>query len=189
MGGALAQATIAGLAAFVVLSILGVPSPLALALVVGMLDLIPLIGATIGALIVGLITVFTDFPTVTIIWFVFSIAYQQFENYVIQPRIQSKAVQLDPFIIVVAALFGAVLLGVIGALVAIPVCGGPADRHPRGAAPTGGASQRRVRTARRAGWRRAAGSGRRRRSSAWVGACGRIRGDGASIGSRIWVHM
>ncbi len=120
VGGALAQATIAGVVAFIVLSILGVPSPLALALVVGLLDLIPLIGATIGALIVGLITVFTDFPTVTIIWLVFTVAYQQLENYVIQPRIQSKAVQLDPFIIVIAALFGAALLGVIGALVAIP---------------------------------------------------------------------
>jgi predicted PurR-regulated permease PerM len=120
VGGALAQATLAGLAAFIVLSILGVPSPLALAVIVGVLDLIPLIGATIGAVIVGVITVFTDFPTVTIIWVVFAIAYQQFENYVIQPRIQSKAVQLDPFIIVVAALFGGALLGVIGALVAIP---------------------------------------------------------------------
>jgi predicted PurR-regulated permease PerM len=120
VGGALAQATIAGIAAFIVLSILGVPSPLALALVVGILDLIPLIGATIGAVIVGLITLFTDFPTVTIIWFVFAIAYQQLENYVIQPRIQSKAVQLDPFIIVIAALFGGALLGVVGALVAIP---------------------------------------------------------------------
>jgi predicted PurR-regulated permease PerM len=46
--------------------------------------------------------------------------YQQFENYVVQPRIQSRAVALDPFFIVVAALFGGALLGVIGALLAIP---------------------------------------------------------------------
>ena len=64
---------------------------------------------------------FTDFPTGTIIWLVFSIAYQQFENYVVQPRIQSRAVALDPFIIVVGALFGAFLLGIVGALVAIPM--------------------------------------------------------------------
>ena len=120
VGGALAQATIAGLAAFVVLSILGVPAPLALAVIVAVLDLLPLIGATIGALIVGVITLFTDFPTATIIWVIFAIAYQQFENYVIQPRIQSRAVQLDPFLIIVAALFGAFLLGVVGALLAIP---------------------------------------------------------------------
>ena len=46
--------------------------------------------------------------------------YQQFENYVVQPRIQSRAVQLDPFIVVIAAIFGGTLLGVIGALLAIP---------------------------------------------------------------------
>lgn len=121
VGGALAQATIAGVTAFIVLSILDVPSPLALAVVVGILDLVPLIGATIGALIVALVTLFNDFPTVTIIWLVFAIAYQQFENYVIQPRIQSFAVALDPFIIIVAALLGGFLLGVLGALLAIPV--------------------------------------------------------------------
>lgn len=120
VGGALAQATIAGVAAFIVLSILGVDAPLALAVIVALLDLIPLIGATIGAILVGLVTLFTDFPTATIIWGVFAIAYQQFENYVVQPRIQSRAVELDPFIIVVAALFGGFLLGVVGALLAIP---------------------------------------------------------------------
>ena len=120
VGGALVQATIAGIAAFIVLSILGVDAPLALAVIIALLDLIPLIGATIGAVIVGLVTLFTDFPTATIIWFVFAIGYQQFENYVIQPRIQSRAVALDPFIIVVAALFGGFLLGVVGALLAIP---------------------------------------------------------------------
>ena len=120
VGGALAQATIAGIAAFIVLSILGVDAPLALAVIIALLDLIPLIGATIGAFIVALITLFTDFPTATIIWVVFAIAYQQFENYVIQPRIQARAVALDPFIIVVAALFGGFLLGVVGALLAIP---------------------------------------------------------------------
>jgi predicted PurR-regulated permease PerM len=120
VGGALAQATIAGVVAFIVLQILGVPAPLALAVIVALLDLIPLLGATIGALIVGIVTLFTDFPTVTIIWIIFAIAYQQFENYVIQPRIQSRAVQLDPFVIVVAAIFGGTLLGIIGALLAIP---------------------------------------------------------------------
>ncbi len=121
VGGALTQATIAGVVAFIVLSILDVPAPLALAVIIGILDLIPLIGATIGAFLVGVVTVFTDFPTVTIIWLIFAIAYQQFENYVIQPRIQSRAVQLDPFVIVIAAIFGGTLLGIVGALLAIPV--------------------------------------------------------------------
>ncbi len=121
VGGALLQATIAGITSFIVLSILGIPAPLALAVIIAVLDLIPLIGATLGAFLVALVTLFTDFPTATIIWVIFSIAYQQFENYVIQPRIQSRAVQLDPFIIVVAAIFGGTLLGIIGALLAIPV--------------------------------------------------------------------
>jgi predicted PurR-regulated permease PerM len=104
-----------------VLSILGVPAPLALAVVIFVLDLIPLVGATIGAILVGIVTLFGDFPTDTIIWTVWAIVYQQVENYVIQPRIQGRAVQLDPFIIVIAALFGGTLFGIIGALVAIPI--------------------------------------------------------------------
>jgi predicted PurR-regulated permease PerM len=120
VAGALAQALIAGVAAFLMLTILGVPSPLPLALIVALLDLIPLVGATLGAVIVGVITLFSDFPSDTIVWTIFAIAYQQFENYVVQPRIQSRAVQLDPFIVVIAALFGGTLLGVIGALLAIP---------------------------------------------------------------------
>ena len=118
--GALLQAFIAGVAAFIMLEILGVPAPLPLAVVIAVLDLIPLVGATLGAVLVGVVTLFVDFPTITIIWAVFAIAYQQFENYVVQPRIQSRAVALDPFIVVVAAIFGGTLFGVVGALLAIP---------------------------------------------------------------------
>ncbi|HEV2791096.1 MAG TPA: AI-2E family transporter [Solirubrobacterales bacterium] len=120
VGGALLQALIAGTAAFVVLTILGVPAPLALAMIVAVFDLIPLIGATIGAFLVLLVTLFDDFPLDAIVWASFAIAYQQFENYVVQPRIQSRAVDLDPFVVVVAALFGGTLFGILGALVAIP---------------------------------------------------------------------
>jgi predicted PurR-regulated permease PerM len=120
VGGALAQAAIAGLAAFLMLVILGVPSPLPLAVIIALLDLIPLVGATLGAILVGVVTLFVDFPTTTIIWAIFAIVYQQFENYVVQPRIQSRAVQLDPFIVVIAAIFGGTLLGIVGALLAIP---------------------------------------------------------------------
>ncbi|MDX6635233.1 MAG: hypothetical protein QOF06_1436 [Solirubrobacterales bacterium] len=120
VGGALAQAAIAGIASFLMLTILGVPSPLPLAVIIALLDLIPLVGATIGAVVVGVVTLFSDFPTDTIVWAIFAIAYQQFENYVVQPRIQSRAVSLDPFVVVIAALFGGTLLGVVGALLAIP---------------------------------------------------------------------
>jgi predicted PurR-regulated permease PerM len=122
VGGALAQATVAGIAAFIFLEILGIPSPLALAVVIAIFDVIPLVGATIGAVIVGIVIAFAgDLPGDLIAWAVFAVAYQQFENYVVQPRIQSRAVNVDPFVVVIAALFGGTLLGVIGALVAIPV--------------------------------------------------------------------
>jgi predicted PurR-regulated permease PerM len=120
VGGAIAQALVAGAAAFLMLEILGVPEALALALIIAIFDVIPLVGATIGAVIVGIFTAFADFPVDTIVWTIFAIAYQQFENYVVQPRIQSRAVDIDPFIVIVAALFGAALLGVIGAILAIP---------------------------------------------------------------------
>src|SRR5687768_1090481 len=68
VAGALAQATIAGLTAYIVLSILGVPFAAPLALIIFFLDLIPLVGATIGAVLVGVVTLFQDFPTATIIW-------------------------------------------------------------------------------------------------------------------------
>ena len=121
VGGAIVQATIAAISSFVVLTILGVPFAGALAVIVGILDLIPLIGATVAGVGVGLVTLFADFPTATIVWAVFTLAYQQFENYVIQPQIQKRAVELEPFIVLVSVLFGGALFGVIGALLAIPV--------------------------------------------------------------------
>jgi predicted PurR-regulated permease PerM len=121
VAGALAQATIAGITAFIVLTILGVPFATALAALIFVLDLIPLVGATIGAIVVGVVTVFNDFPTDTIIWVIFSIVYQQVENNVIQPRIQSRAVDVHPFVVLLSVLCGATLFGVLGALLAIPL--------------------------------------------------------------------
>jgi predicted PurR-regulated permease PerM len=66
------------------------------------------------------VTLFSDFPTATIIWAIWSVVYQQVENTVIQPRIQSRAVQVEPFVVLVAVLFGSTLFGVFGALLAIP---------------------------------------------------------------------
>jgi predicted PurR-regulated permease PerM len=121
VGGILAQATIAGFAAFIVLTILGVPFAAALAIIVFFADLIPLVGATLGAVLVAIVTLFADFPTATIVWAIFSIVYQQLENTLIQPQIQRRAVNVHPFVVLVAVLFGSTLLGVLGALVAIPV--------------------------------------------------------------------
>jgi predicted PurR-regulated permease PerM len=118
--GALLQALIAGVSSWIVLEILGVPYPVALALIIALLDLVPLVGATLGAVLVGVVTLFNDFPTATIVWAIWSVIYQQIENTVIQPRIQSRAVQVEPFVVLVAVLFGSALFGVFGALLAIP---------------------------------------------------------------------
>ena len=120
VAGALFQAFIAGITSYIVMWILGVPFRGPLAVLIALLDLIPLIGATIGAIVVGLVTLFVDFPTATIVWAIWSIIYQQVENTVIQPRIQSRAVDVQPFVVLVAVLFGSTLLGVVGALVAVP---------------------------------------------------------------------
>jgi predicted PurR-regulated permease PerM len=121
VAGALGQALIAGVLAYIVLLILGVPYAGSLAVVIFLLDLVPLVGATLGAVLVGVITLFNDFPTVTIIWVVWSIVYQQVENSIIQPRIQARAVQVHPFVVLVSVLFGSTLFGVLGALLAIPI--------------------------------------------------------------------
>jgi predicted PurR-regulated permease PerM len=121
VGGVLAQATVAAVCAYIVLAILGVPFGAALAIIVFFADLVPLVGATIGAIVVAIVTIFVDFPTATIVWVIYSIIYQQIENTLIQPQIQKRAVNVHPFIVLVAVLFGSTLLGVLGALVAIPV--------------------------------------------------------------------
>jgi predicted PurR-regulated permease PerM len=121
VAGALGQALIAGVLAYIVLLILGVPYAGSLAVVIFLLDLVPLVGATLGAILVGIITLFNDFPTATIIWTVWSIVYQQVENSIIQPRIQAKAVQVHPFVVLTSVLFGSTLFGVLGALLAIPI--------------------------------------------------------------------
>jgi predicted PurR-regulated permease PerM len=120
VAGVLVQATIAGVTSWIVLSILGVPFAGALAFVIALFDLIPLVGATIGAVLVGVITLFVDFPVATIVWTVYSIVYQQVENTVIQPQIQNRAVEIQPFVVLVSVLFASTLFGVLGALLAIP---------------------------------------------------------------------
>ena len=121
VAGALGQALIAGVLAWIVLLILGVPYAGSLAVIIFLLDLVPLVGATLGAIIVGIITLFNDFPRDTIAWIIWSVVYQQVENSVIQPRIQARALEVHPFVVLVSVLFGSTLFGIVGALIAIPV--------------------------------------------------------------------
>jgi predicted PurR-regulated permease PerM len=120
VGGALIQATIAGVTAFIVLKLLGVPFAGPLAVLVFALDLIPLVGATLGAILVAIVVAIANFPVGLIIWIIYAIVYQQIENYLIQPQIQKRATQIEPFVVLVAVLFGGTLFGILGALLAIP---------------------------------------------------------------------
>jgi predicted PurR-regulated permease PerM len=112
---------LATLATWIVLSILGVPYALALGIVVGFFDLIPLVGATLGAIFVAIATISVDFPIATIIWIAFIIVWQRIEDYVVQPLVYGRAVKVNPIVTILAVLIGASLLGVLGALLAIPV--------------------------------------------------------------------
>jgi predicted PurR-regulated permease PerM len=111
---------LATIATYIVLTILGVPYALSLGFLVGFFDLIPLVGATLGAIFVALATVTVDFPTATIVWVAFIIVWQRFEDYVIQPLVYGKALRINPIITIVSVLAGASLLGILGALLAIP---------------------------------------------------------------------
>jgi len=111
---------LATIATWIVLSILGVPYALALGLVVGFFDFIPLIGATLGAILIALATLPVNFPTATIVWIAFIIVWQRIEDYVVQPLVYGRAVKVNPLVTIVSLLVGGALLGILGVLLAIP---------------------------------------------------------------------
>lgn len=121
--GQITVATINAIASYVMLRIVGLPYPAVLAVIVGFLGLIPMVGATIGAIIVCLVAFF-DSPLSALIIGVYYLIYQQLENYVIAPKIMARTVSVPGAVTVVAALAGGTLLGVLGALLAIPVAAG-----------------------------------------------------------------
>jgi predicted PurR-regulated permease PerM len=121
VAGALTLATAAGISTYVILSILGVPFAVPLAVLMAFFDLIPLVGSTIGGVLVAIVTLFADFPGDTIVWVVYVIVYQQVENSVFQPLVYRRTVNLHPLAVISAILVGSSLLGVLGALVAIPI--------------------------------------------------------------------
>ena len=112
----------AGVAAFAFLLIAGVPSPVVLALWVAFADLIPLVGATLGA-IVAVIAAFLVSPTVGIVAIVFFALQQQFENSVLQIVIMAKTVRVNPLVVLLSVLLGVELFGFAGALLAVPLAG------------------------------------------------------------------
>jgi predicted PurR-regulated permease PerM len=112
----------AGLASFAVFAALGVPFAVPLAFVVAVSDLIPMIGATLGAVICVAAALLTTEPwPTTILVAIFFVAYQQLENYLIAPRILRHTVSMSAAAVLLAALIGGTLLGLVGALMAIPI--------------------------------------------------------------------
>jgi predicted PurR-regulated permease PerM len=122
MIGNLIISLIAGVGAFIVMLILRVPFAMPLAVAVAITDLIPMVGATIGAAVCVVVAFATTnlWPN-TIVLLAFFLIYQQFENYFIQPRVMRNAVNLPSVAVLLAALIGGSMLGLVGALIAIPV--------------------------------------------------------------------
>jgi predicted PurR-regulated permease PerM len=111
---------LAALVTYVTLRILDVPFAVPLAILFGFFDLIPLVGATLGGIVVGIVVALVDFPVGLIVWAGVLVLYQQVENNLIQPYVYGRAVELHPLVVIAAILVGAALLGVLGALMAIP---------------------------------------------------------------------
>jgi predicted PurR-regulated permease PerM len=111
---------ICGITTFVVLLLLGMPYAAPLALLVAVLDLIPLVGATLGGALLVVVGLFVE-PWKAVVLLVYIVVYQQVEGSVLQPLVYSKAVQLNGLVILIALLVGGQLLGIPGALLAIPV--------------------------------------------------------------------
>ena len=124
--------TVVGVAAVIV----GAPSPMVLALIVGLLDLVPQIGATIAAVVVTLFTLLASGPADAAVMLAVILVYQQAENYLIQPAVMRQAVELSGFATIAVVMVGGALLGVVGAILAVPVAASVkvvaprADRRP-----------------------------------------------------------
>ena len=121
--GQVAVATINAILSWIMMSIVGIRYAAVLAVAVGFLGLLPMVGASLGAAVVAMVAFFDD-PKKAAIALIYYVVYQQLENYVVAPRIMQRTVSVPGAVTVVAALVGATLLGLLGALLAIPVAAG-----------------------------------------------------------------
>ncbi len=111
---------IAGLATFLWLESWGVPYPAVLGFFVALMDLVPVVGSTIGGVVVSLVALVVSFP-VALATAAFYIVFRLAEDYLIMPKAMKYAVEVHPVVTILAVLVGAALLGIVGALVAVPV--------------------------------------------------------------------
>jgi predicted PurR-regulated permease PerM len=119
--GAFVISTLNGFVSYLTLTILGIPFAVPLAILMAFFGLVPLVGATIGGILVGIVVAFAGaFPGDLIAWAAVLVVYQQVENNLVQPFVYGRAVQVHPLLILIGVLVGASLLGILGALVAIP---------------------------------------------------------------------
>ena len=121
--GNLFTSLVAGLGTFVWATIFGIPYAILLALVVAFFDLVPVVGSTVAGVIVSLVALSVSFP-VALATGIFYVAYRLIEDYLLVPRVMRQAVNVSPVVTVLAVIMGAALLGIIGALVAIPIAAG-----------------------------------------------------------------
>ena len=112
---------IAGTVVGVAAALCGAPSPVVLAVIVGLFDLIPQIGSTIAAVIVVTVTLIASGPVPALVMLATILVYQQVENYLIQPAVMRQAVELSGFATIAVVMLGGALLGVVGAILAVPV--------------------------------------------------------------------
>ena len=118
--GNLLTSVICAIATAIALVVLGVPYAIPIALLVGMLDLLPLVGATLGAVVAVTVGLLQSI-TVGLILIIFFLIYQQFENTILVPYVYGKTVQMSPLVVFISALIGAALGGIVGALISVPV--------------------------------------------------------------------
>ena len=134
--GNLQISVIAGVSAWLAMTVLGIPFAFPLALAIAFFDLIPMVGATLGSLLVALVALLVS-PLSALLWLLFSLLYQQLENYVIQPVVYRRVVQVSALGTIIAVLVGGTLLGLLGVLLAIPTAAAiqlvVADRRAWGA--------------------------------------------------------
>lgn len=119
------QVTLAAIAALLIVPIffiLGISYPIGLMVVVFIAGLIPMIGHTIGAIIVTIVALFTS-PFAALIVLAYYILYQQIENYIIQPRVQSNSTNMSPLLVFMSVVIGVSFGGLFGGLFAIPIAG------------------------------------------------------------------
>lgn len=120
--GNLVISLIAGIVCFVTLTAVGVPYAVPVAVLVAVLDLIPLVGATLGTVVAGLVAL-SEGPVEALVVVGVFVVYQQIENHLLQPVVYGRAVRLSPLLIAVSVLVASAVAGLVGALIAIPIAG------------------------------------------------------------------